>query len=309
MSKTIKDIVKNPALLFLTLGHRGYLNWMSDERYLKIGFRISMGKILNLENPSTFCEKIQWLKLYDREPEYIKMVDKCEVKEYVGRIIGKQYIIPTLGVWDSVDEINFDALPDQFVLKCTHDSGGIVICKDKKDLDINNAKRRLRKCMRHNYYWGSREWPYKGVSKRIIAEEYIKEFDNKSTSLVDYKFFCFGGEPKYCQVTTDRFTSRTSDFFDMDWNHQVFNAISSRVSSAKKSLEKPDHFDEMIETARKLSVGLPFVRIDLYNNDGKILFGEITFYPGSGHLYFSPSEYDNILGDMLKLPTKKINRI
>ena len=304
MGKTVKDIVKKPTFLFLTLGHRGFFNWLNDEKYLKIAYKISMGKSLDLVHPKAFCEKIQWLKLYDRQPEYIKMVDKYQVKEYVSRKIGPQYIIPTIDVWKSVDDINFEALPNQFVLKCTHDSGGIVICKNKKDLDIDNAKKRLRKCMKHNYYWGSREWPYKGVPKRIIAEEYIKEFENMSTSLVDYKFFCFGGEPKYCQVTTDRFTSRTSDFFDMDWNHQVFNAIGSHVSPAKKSLEKPAHFDEMIEIARKLSEGLPFVRIDLYNNDGKILFGEITFYPGSGHLYFSPSEYDMILGDMLKLPTK-----
>lgn len=304
MGKTIKDIIKRPTYLFLTFGHRGLFNWMSDELYLKIGFYVSMGYKLNLEYPATFCEKIQWLKLKDRKPEYIMMVDKYNVKKYVGKIIGENYIIPTISIWDSVDEINFDQLPNQFVLKCTHDSGGIVICKDKKDLDIDNAKKRLRKCMKHNYYWGSREWPYKGVPKKIIAEEYIKEFEDRSTSLVDYKFFCFGGEPKFCQVTTDRFTSRTSDFFDMDWNHQEFNAISSHVSYAKKKLEKPVHFDEMIEIARKLSVGLPFVRIDLYNNDGKILFGEITFYPGSGHLYFNPSEYDMILGNMLKLPNK-----
>ena len=304
MGKTVKDIIKKPTFLFLTFGHRGFFNWLNDEKYLKIAYKISMGKSLDLEHPKTFCEKIQWLKLYDRKPEYIKMVDKYEAKEYVAGKIGREYIIPTLGVWDNPDDIEWDKLPDQFVLKCTHDSGGIVICSNKKDLDIDNAKKRLKKCLKHNYFWGSREWPYKNVPKRIIAEEYVKDFANKSTSLVDYKFFCFGGEPKYCQVTTDRFTSRTSIFFDMDWNHQVFNAISSHISSAKKSLEKPDHFDEMIEIARKLSVGLPFVRIDLYNNDGKVLFGEITFYPGSGHLYFSPSEYDVILGDMLNLPTK-----
>lgn len=304
MSKTLKDIVNRPTLLFLTLGHRGFFNWMSDEKYLKLAYKISMGKPLDLVHPKTFSEKIQWLKLYDRKPEYVVMVDKYKVKEYVANIIGKKYIIPTIGVWDTAEEINFDALPNQFVLKCTHDSGGIVICKNKKDLNIDNAKKILKKCMGHNYFWGNREWPYKDVPKRIIAEEYIKEFENKSTSLVDYKFFCFGGEPKYCQVTTDRFTSRTSDFFDMDWNHQEFNATSSHVSYAKKSLEKPVHFDEMIEIARKLSAVLPFVRVDLYNNDGKILFGEITFYPGSGHLNFSPSEYDMILGDLLKLPTK-----
>ena len=304
MGKTVKDIIKKPTFLFLTFGHRGFFNWLNDEKYLKIAYKISMGKSLDLEHPKTFCEKIQWLKLYDRKPEYIKMVDKYEAKEYVAGKIGREYIIPTLGVWDNPDDIEWDKLPDQFVLKCTHDSGGIIICSNKKDLDIDNAKKRLKKCLKHNYFWGSREWPYKNVPKRIIAEEYVKDFANKSTSLVDYKFFCFRGEPKYCQVTTDRFTSRTSVFFDMDWNHQVFNAISSHISSAKKSLEKPDHFDEMIEIARKLSVGLPFVRIDLYNNDGKVLFGEITFYPGSGHLYFSPSEYDVILGDMLNLPTK-----
>lgn len=302
MGKTLKDIVKKPTYLFLTFGHRGFFNWMSDVLYLKIGFYISMGYRLNLECPTTFCEKIQWLKLNDRKPEYIMMVDKYQVKEYVSHIIGPKYIIPTIAIWDSVDEINFDILPNQFVLKCTHDSGGIVICKNKNDLDVERAKMRLKKSMMHNYYWGNREWPYRDVPKRIIAEEYIKEFDNKSTSLVDYKFYCFGGEPKFCQVTTNRFTSRTSDFYDMDWNHQVFNAASSHVSFAKKSQDKPIHFDEMIEIARKLSSGIPFVRIDLYNNNGIILFGEITFYPGSGHLNFNPSKYDIVLGNMLKLP-------
>ena len=299
MSKKITDFIKNPLLLIMPLGHREFLNWMDDETYLKLLFRAKMGKKLNLENPQTFNEKLQWLKLYDRKPIYTKMVDKYEVKKYIAEQIGEEYIIPTLGVWNHFDDIDFEALPNQFVLKCTHDSGGLIICKDKSKLDKKAAKKKIEKCLKHSFFWGMREWPYKNVLPRIIAEPYLE--DELTHELRDYKFFCFDGVVKTLYVATERGRKEETkfDFFDRDYNHLPF---TNAHPNAKTLPEKPKQFKLMKELAEKLSESFLQVRIDLYECNEKVFFGEMTFFHMSGLAPFNPEEWDYTFGSWIKLP-------
>ena len=272
---------------------KGIFNCLSDKTYLKLMYRLRIGKKLNLDNPKTFNEKLQWLKLYDRKPEYTNLVDKYEVKKIVADKIGEEYIIPTLGVWDKFDDIDFDKLPNQFVLKCTHDSGGLVICKDKSQFNVKSAKKRINKCLKRDYFKHGREWPYKNVKPRIIAEEYI------GTDLVDYKFLCNNGKVKNMFTCSGRGEGRLFvDFFDLNWNHLDFER---HYPNSEIELKKPKKFEKMIELSEILSKELLFVRIDFYNIDGKIYFGEITFYPGSGFEEFTPDEWDLKLGEFLEL--------
>ena len=287
----------------MTFGHRGWFNWIDDKLYLEIAYRIAMGKKLSLDNPQTFNEKLQWLKLYDRKPVYTQMVDKYEAKKYVANIIGEQHIIPTLGVWDRFDDIDFDKLPNQFVLKCTHDSGGLVICKDKEKLNIEKARNIINGCLRNNYYWGQREWPYKGVRPRILAEKYM--VDESGYELKDYKWFCFNGEPKALFIATDRSNPKEDtkfDFFDMDFNHLPF---TNGHPNAKKEIRRPEGFDEMRALSEKLSKGIPHVRVDFYDINGHIYFGELTFSHWSGMCPFVPEEWDYTFGSWIKLPSKR----
>lgn len=288
---------------FMFLSNRGFFDRMSDKKYLELRYKYIIGKKLNLENPVTYNEKLQWLKLYDRKPEYTKMVDKYEAKKYAANIIGEEYIIPTLGVWENVNDIDFDALPNQFVLKCTHDSGGLVICKDKSTLDIENAKNTLEHFLHRNFYSIHREWPYKNVKPRIIAEEYME--DESGYELKDYKFFSFDGNVKAMFIATDRNaeTETCFDFFDRDFNHlPVLNGHPNTT----KEIHKPVNYEKMIELAEKLSKNIPQVRIDFYNINGKIYFGEITFFHWSGLKKFEPEEYDKIFGDWITLPNKNV---
>lgn len=296
----IKSYLKDPKQLYAFFASRRMLNWMSDEAYLKMAFRIQMGKKLDLENPRTYSEKLQWLKLYDRKPEYCQMVDKYEVKEYVAQQIGQEYIIPTLGVWDSFEEIDFDSLPSRFVLKCTHDSGGLVICKDKSQLDIKAACKKISKCLKANYYWQNREWPYKDLKPRIIAEQYME--DSHTADLRDYKFFCFNGEMKALFIATERQSAATEtrfDFFDADFNHLNFR---NGHPNADTLPEKPVCFEEMKVLAAKLSEGIPQLRVDFYEVNGKTYFGELTFFHWSGMMPFEPEEWDYTFGDWIKIP-------
>ncbi len=277
---------------------------MSDKAYLKLRYNCIMGKKLNLDNPVTYNEKLQWLKLYDRKPEYTKMVDKYEAKKYVADIIGEEYIIPTLGVWDNVNDIDFDALPNQFVLKCTHDSGGLVICKDKAELDIENAKNTLNHFLNRNFYSVHREWPYKDVKHRIIAEKYME--DESGKDLKDYKFFCFNGEPKLLYISeglSDHSTAKIS-FADMDYNIAEFKRNDFKPFNELP--KKPINFEKMKELAKVLSKDRAFIRVDFYEINKKIFFGELTFFPCSGYLPFDPEKYDKILGDWITLPNKMI---
>lgn len=285
---------------FTSMGGRGFLNWMSDKSYLKISYRLKCGKRLNLKNPKTFNEKIQWLKLYDRKPEYITMVDKCEVKKYVASLIGEEYIIPTLGVWDRFDDIDFSTLPEQFVLKCTHDSGGLVICRDKKKFDWNKAKDKIERSMKRNYFYGGREWPYKDVKPRIIAEKYME--DDKTSELRDYKFFCFSGVAKALFIATERQKEGEEvkfDFFDMEFQHMD---LRQGHPNAKKWPCKPEKFDEMCMLAEKLSQDIPQLRCDFYEVNGKVYFGELTFSHFGGTVPFEPEEWDATFGSWIELP-------
>jgi len=281
-----------------------YGNFIPDSVYLRCLFFLKMGKRLNLKNPETFCEKLQWLKLYDRKPEYTRMVDKLAVKDYVSEIIGDEYVIPTLGAWEKPEDIEWDKLPQKFVLKTTHGGGstGVVICKDKTTLNKNQAIIRLKQSMKQDIYRVLREWPYKNVPRRIIAEKYISSKD-KPDDLPDYKFFCFNGEPKYCQVISGRETDERIDFFDYEWNHQPFHE-PKKYAFADLEPQRPTNLNKMWELAKQLSKGLSFARIDFYEVDQILYFGEITFFPTSGMGDFEPKEWDYLFGSWIKLPLK-----
>lgn len=280
-----------------------FAKFYSDEKFLKKLFKLHMGYELNLDNPQTFSEKLQWLKLNNRKPEYTQMVDKVGAKEYVANIIGEEYIIPTIGVWDRVEDINFDKLPNQFVLKCTHDSGGIVICSDKSKLDIDAAKRKLKWGLKRNFYAQNREWPYKNVKHRIIGEQYM--VDESGYELKDYKWFCFNGEPKALFIATDRGVEGEEtkfDFFDAEFNHLPF---TNGHPNANREITKPKSFEKMKELAAKLSAGQPHLRVDFYDIDGKIYFGELTFFHWSGIVPFEPEEWDYKFGEWIKLQNEE----
>lgn len=303
--KTALCLLKNnssqiPFAIFRNISQCRISHIVSDCMYLKIMFKLALNKKLNISNPQTFNEKLQWLKLYDRKPLYTTIVDKYEVKEYVANIIGQEYIIPTLGIWDSVEEIELDKLPKQFVLKCTHDSGSIVICKDKSKLDFEAAKKKLKNGLHRNLFWYGREWPYKNVKPRIIAEMYLPS--NKDEDLLDYKIHCFNGEPKFVLVCSERFSSNGTkeDFFDINWNKLPFKRPHLQCSD--KSLKQPSAFNKMIKCSRLLSKNIPFIRCDFYEIDGMVYFGELTFFPASGLEAFEPEEWDYKLGSWLELP-------
>lgn len=281
------------------LASKGTFDRMSDEKYLKMRFKHKFGYELNLDDPKTFNEKLQWLKLYNRKPEYTRMVDKYEAKLHAAEIIGEEHIIPTLGVWEKFDDIDFSALPDKFVLKCTHDSGGLVICKDKSKFDKNAARKKINKSLRTNYYLHGREWPYKDVKPRIIAEEFMEEIGDKAP--VEYKIFCFNGEPKIVLVCKGAAhgDGRTNDYCDTDLNRL---SLTSLYPNSKGDLEKPASLSEMLALAKRLSNGIPQVRVDFYDCNNKIYFGELTFFHNSGFCQLNPAEWNETLGSWITLP-------
>lgn len=272
---------------------------LPDKIFLKIRYKSLIGKRLNLKNPRTYNEKLQWLKLYDRKPEYTKLVDKYEVKQYVANLIGGEYIIPTLAVWDNAEDLDIDALPNRFVLKCTHDSGSILICKNKEEFDLTAAKTYFKNKRAKNMFWWGREWPYKHVRPRIIAEQYME--DSITSELRDYKFFCFNGEPKLMFIATDRQNKNKEtafDFFDLEYNHLP---IKNGHPFAEFLPEKPKNFEKMVELSKKLSVGIPHVRVDFYEVDDRIYFGEMTFFQNSGMVSVEPPEWDLKMGRWIDL--------
>lgn len=293
----LKRILKNPRLILTFILFR-YCHWIDDKTYLRILYFIYLGKWLHLNSPRTFNEKLQWLKLYDHRPEYTRMVDKVTAKEYVAEIIGEEYIIPTLGVWSNFDNIDFKTLPNQFVLKCTHDSGGLMVCKDKEEINITSTKAKINKSLSKNYFYGTREYPYRNVPPRILAEKYI---ESESHELQDYKFMCFNGKVRCSFVCSERFSKNglKVTFFDRTWNRLPF---LRKYPNSKVIIPKPCNYDKMVELAEIIAGKImnPFVRIDFYDVNGKIYFGEITFYPGSGLEAFYPAEWDRILGDWIK---------
>ncbi len=298
LRKLIRELQKPHILLLKIFVKCPFL--ISDKSFLKYKFQVLMHKKLDLNTPKTFNEKLQWLKLYDRKPEYSRMVDKAEAKNFVANIIGQQHIIPTLGIWEKFDDIDFEQLPDKFVLKTTHGCGGVIICKDKTKFDIQEARKEIKFSFKHNYFAYGREWPYKNVRPRIIAEQFM--VDESGLELKDYKFFCFDGEPKALFIATDRPHDTRFDFFDMEFNHLPF---TNGHENANKVINKPENFDFMIEIARKLSKGIPHVRVDLYNINGRIYFGELTFFHWGGMVPFVPEEWDYTFGSWIKLPMKR----
>lgn len=282
---------------FLYLGARGFFRWMSDEQYLRTAYRLVFHKKLNLDNPMTFNEKLQWLKLHNRKKEYVMMVDKYRVRDYIAKMIGEEYLIPLLGVWDRPEDIDIEKLPNQFVLKCNHDSGSVIVCRDKSKFDFEVAKRKLKKKMKRGTFYYGREWPYKYVKPCIIAEQYMEDDSNKE--IQDYKVHNFDGVSKVILVCKDRFkqTGLTEDFFSDEWEHLDIKRINHPNSDSE--IKKPESLSLMLELSERLSKGHPFLRTDFYEVNGKIYFGELTFYPASG---LSPESFDKSLGEMLELP-------
>ena len=295
--------VKKPSRIFIFLGERGYLNWMPEKFYIKLQFWAHTGYRLNLNEPKTFNEKLQWLKLYNRKSEYTSMVDKYEAKKLVAKKIGENFIIPTLGVWNSFDEIDFNKLPNQFVLKCTHDSGGLVVCKDKRSFDKRKAKKKIEASLKKKFFFVGREWPYKNVPPRIIAEKFL---DDNGHVPIDYKIYCFNGNPYKVMLCLDRDKEEPTKFysFDFKWNLLRHN-LRGMNAPEEFTLPKPRTIDFMFESAKILSQGIPFVRVDFYDLLGHMYFGEMTFYPDSGWDSAILPEIDKLYGTMINLSTLK----
>ena len=294
----IYKAIKHPEWLFGVVLRRSFGKWMSDRHFIQWEYFSGMRKFPDLDNPTTYNEKLQWLKLNDFHEEYALLVDKYEAKEIVRKRIGDNYIIPTLGVYDNFDEINFDLLPNQFVLKTTHDSGGVVVCHDKKKFNKNSACKKLEKSLRRNYFYEHREYPYKNIKPRIIAEQYM--VDESGTELKDYKFFCFDGVPRMLLIVSGRGKDQRQDFYDMDFN--LLPVYRKEHPNSGIARMKPFSFEKMKDLAKQLSSGIPHVRVELYDIQGDVYFGELTFYSGSGNIPFEPEEWDYKIGEWLKLP-------
>lgn len=284
---------------FKVLAAKGLLKPLSDKAFISYLYKKTYGKRMNWESPQTFAEKLQWLKLNERNPLHTLLVDKAAVKLYVAQQIGDEYIIPIYGEWTQFEDIDFEALPKQFVLKCNHDSGGYVICRDKSEFDAQKAKKKLVCRLKQNYYTKSREWPYKDIQPRIIAEAYIE--DHELHDLRDYKFFTFCGVPKIVHIVSNRQNQDEEtygDFFDMDYNHLD---LTMGHNNAPVPPEKPKNFEKMKEFAEKLSEGTKHLRVDFYEADGQLYFGELTFFQDSGFSDIQPPEWDGILGGWISL--------
>lgn len=290
--------VKRPWLIIVYLNSTKAKMILPDRLVISCRYRAEFGKKLNLKKPETFNEKLQWLKLYDRNPYYSQLVDKYEAKEIVAKMIGKEHIIPTYGIWNNTEDIEYDKLPESFVLKTTHDSHSIVICKDKREFDSNKAKILLQRSLKKKYFYGGREWPYKNVKPRIIAEQYMS---NNETGLNDYKVHCFNGEPRFVLVCTNRYTKTglQEAFYNLQW--EKIPVSRPECSADKVDVEKPEQLEEMLNMSRTLSKGIPFVRVDFYIIGGTVYFGEMTFFPASGYKRFVPDEYDKKFGDLINV--------
>lgn len=299
--KTVVKIAKNPSSTIRILGSKGVFNWLPDKPYLKLLYRAETGRKLNLENPKTFNEKLQWLKINRKIPEYQVYVDKYEVRKYVSEILGEGYLIPLIAVYKTVEEIDWEKLPDKFVLKCNHGSGANIICRAKEHLNYDKAKRKLKQWLRRNYYWFGREWPYKYIEKKIVVEELLEE--GETGDLHDYKFWVFNGKVKFINVHFHESGKTKINIYDRSWNLQKFGMVYDNDLNIHH--EKPKNLDRMIEDAERIALDISseFLRVDFYNVDGKIYFGEITFYPTSGFIRFFPchDKLDKMYGEMLEL--------
>ncbi len=295
-ASTFGKLIKNPLQIIQIMGSRRLLDWMPDSLYIKLTYRAEMHKKLQLNNPKTFNEKLQWLKCYDHDNMYSKYIDKIQAKKIVGNLIGEEHIVPTLGKWKNAEEIDYDLLPDKFVLKCNHDQGSVIIVRNKNNFDRDSSARFLNSRLKSNWYYGTREYGYKNISPMIFAEQFLQE------DIIDYKFYCFHGEPRflYCGkgLTIDH--SLKIDFYDLDWKRMPFYRTDyDRLGE----VEKPANLDAMADIARLLSKDFIFVRVDLFDVGGQVYFSELTFCPASGFMPFVPEEYDAIVGEWLNLET------
>lgn len=294
------EYLKKPSKFFIVLDNFGIIR-LSDITKIKLEYKFRFNKKINLKEPKTFNEKLQWLKLYYRKNEFSTMVDKYDVKDYVGGIIGKEYLIPTLGIYEKFEDIDFEKLPNQFVIKCTHDSGSIVICKDKEKFDKKNVRKIINKFMKRKYFYIHREWPYKNLKPRILIEPFLKDKNNNVGVLDDYKIMCFNGTPKLIELHRNRGNlNHTQDFYDINWNKTNIKQPEEKMSNI--DFKKPETFDLMIKFSEKLSKNLPHIRVDWYEVNGKLYFGELTFYDGAGLYPFEPESYDELLGSWIDLP-------
>ncbi|KYG30594.1 ATP-grasp fold amidoligase family protein [Alkalihalobacillus trypoxylicola] len=300
MTSKLKKVLKQPQLLLhLLIKKAKIFRLLSDETYIKINYKLRLRQKLNLSNPQSFNEKLQWLKLYNRKREYSLLVDKFEVRNYIAETIGEKYLIPLLGVYNCYDEINFDELPDQFVLKPNHTSGDVYICKDKSKINHSKLRRDINKWLKREYFWVHREWPYKNIKPRIICEKYM--VDETGLGLNDFKLMCFNGKVKCTFVCLNRETKKgvNIDIYDQNWNLMPFGRKHRTNSGSLTTV--PQKYHEMKDLAHKISEYIPFVRVDFYEFKGELYFGEITFYPGSGYEEFTPNSYDLVLGSWLKI--------
>lgn len=307
MSNIISKIIHKPEKIFYGFQALGLMNWMNDEQYIKFTYRLIYGRRLNLKDPKAYTEKLAWCKLYWRNPLARMCADKYKVREYVKNKLGaeaKKYLNEIYGVWDNLEEIDLKFLPNRFVLKPTNGSGDIVICNDKSEFDFKVAKKKLLSNVKHHFASRTKEWVYYDLPRRFIAEKYISSSDNKA--IKDYKFFCFYGEPRFLYVCSERNTNPKFDFYDMNWN--AIPVINGH--QRKCNIEKPELFQEMVALSRKLSSDFPHVRVDLYHEEGEIIFGELTFFHLGGFTKFEPDKYDFEFGDyfnLSKIPKNEID--
>ncbi len=297
--KTAASLCRTPQKLLLPAGQNELLKFIPDIVYLKAVFRAETGYRLNLKHPKTYNEKLQWIKLYDRKPEYTTYADKFRVREFITNTIGEKYLVPLIGVYKRAEEIPWNNLPDRFVLKCNHASGTNIICRNRKELDIDLAKKKLNTWLKRNAFWGGREWCYKDIESCIICEAFIETPDGNTPD--DYKFMCFNGVPRLIQVHHDRYGDHTLDYYTPEWKKSDLHRIDASTSA--KVVEKPEKLDEMLSIAKALSKDMYYARVDLYYVEGSIYFGEITLYPTSGFSTFTRYGDDLLLGSYIHLPT------
>lgn len=306
--KSILSVLSDPKRIYFWATGHGLTKWITDRIHIKIIFRLCIGKWPNLEHPKTFNEKLQWLKLNDRNPNYCKLVDKLAVKQWVSEKIGSEYVAETYGVWDRAESIDLDSLPDRFVLKTNHDCGGVFVCSRLEAFDVKRMRKEINRHLSRNYYWNSREWPYRAVEPLVFAEEYFDaagknpvsgDTETAEADLVDYKFMCFGGKCKCIFTCTNRSSNDLRvDFFDTEWRHLPFER---HYLNADELPQSPADLRKMIELAESLAEGIPFVRVDFYETAKGVKFGEMTFFPGGGCEEFTPAEWDEKLGEWIDL--------
>lgn len=300
MDKRIIKALTSPRYMGSVILHRFDRLIKNDALYLKMEYYFQTGRRLNLNNPKSYNEKLQWLKIHDRKPEYTQMVDKAGVKDYIAKTIGEQYVIPTLGIWKHFDDIDFTTLPEKFVLKCTHDSGGLVICKDKKTLDKVSAKKKIEKCLKKNYFYGTREWPYKDVKPRIIAEPLLEQANGEE--ICDYKVMCFNGKAKLIELHMNRHSDHhTQDFYGVNWQKTEISQGKGYGGCSDIEVSKPSCLNEMLRLSETLTKDMAHCRVDWYVVNGHLYFGELTFFDGSGFDLFDRYEDDLLLGSWINL--------